>query len=193
MFICNIQTRKANALFSLQPNLAKMNSVESCPLSFALNFSWLALMRLLSTKEMQLDGDAERNHSFLSPRWGRLASARAFLALWPLLSLLFSTHVLLFNAPCFFPAMPCCLICLINFIPIFMLLLRWTDSFQGLAHFLRGDSRNEMASRENLVYLLPCTLQGKSGMVPYATLIQGHTLLITCKLRWAMWSNQQIL
>ncbi len=63
---------------------------------------WLPLAWLRSTKGMQLDGDAERNHSFLSPRWGRLASARAFLALWPFPSLLFSTHVLLFFSFLFF-------------------------------------------------------------------------------------------
>lgn len=139
-------------------------------------------MRLLSTKEMQLDGDAEQNHSFLSPRWGRLASARAFLGLWPLLSLLFSTHVLLFYAPCFFRAMACCLICLINFIPIFMPLLRWTDAFQGLAHFLRGDSRNEMAcfSRESSFCCHTAHASGRKwdGVL---CLIHGHTLPIKCR------------
>lgn len=101
---------------------------------------------------MQLDGDTERNHSFLSPRWGRLASTRACLALWPFLSLLFSIHILLFCA-LYFP----CHALLFNmhdhFIPVFMRLLHGTCTFQGLAHFSQGDSGNEMA-QEEFIYLL---------------------------------------
>lgn len=133
----------------LQLNSAEMNLVESSLFfikSLFLIF-WLCLVWILSTKGMQLDGDAEQNHSFLSPRWGRLASAGAFLALWPFPSLLFSTHVLLlfllffsffFYVPCIFCAMPCCLIC------IFLHLVRL---FPGAGPLLPGrNNKNEMAS-----------------------------------------------
>lgn len=168
MFICNNQRYRMNALFSFQLNSAEMNLVESCLfcIKSPLLIFWLPLAWLLSTKGMQLDGDAEQNHSFLSPRWGRMASARAFLGLWPFPSLLFSTHVLLFffYVPCVFHGMPCFLICMINFIPVFMPLLRWTDSFQGLAHFSYGDSRNEMVSFLGRVHSFVTLFSRKVGL-----------------------------
>lgn len=130
---------------------------------------------------MQLDGDAERNHSFLSPRWGRLASARAFLALWPFPSLLFSTHVLLFffflffYVPRIFCAMPCCLICMIHFIPIFMPLLHWTGSFQGLAHFSQG----ETTRMKWQVHLFVTLFSGKVGCPAHSSSSPTPRLQVT--------------
>lgn len=112
---------------------------------------WLPLAWLWSTKGMQLDGDVERNYSFLSPRCGRLASARAFLALWPFPSLLFSTHVLLsfflFLCPLYF----LCHALLFNMHDTFYSHIYAPSTldrlFPGVGPLLRGrNNKNEMAS-----------------------------------------------
>ncbi len=113
MFICNSQRHRTEYALQLPAEFSRDELGRELPFfhfkSLLLVF-WLPLAWLWSTKGMQLDGDVERNYSFLSPRWGRLASARAFLALWPFPSILFSTHVLLsffsffmclvFSVPC---------------------------------------------------------------------------------------------
>lgn len=143
MFICNSQRHRTNALFSFQLNSAEMNlafftlnpsssSFDSLSRGFGAlkGCSWMEMLSGIT--HFYLPDVAGWHQPGLSQLYGlfpHFCFPHTFFFLF-----------FFFYVPCIFCAMPCCLICMIHFIPIFMPLLHWTGSFQGLAHFSEGET-----------------------------------------------------